>query len=99
MVGMAKEHDQAAERVAKKLGGIYDPTGSPDVTGPSGHAEVKSQAGEIPQALQQLAGCRGPAYIVLPASEMPDAKKRLKDLKTGLMDYTGRVVKPSSRKR
>jgi len=98
-VGMGKEHDQVAERVAKKLGGSYDPTCSPDVTGPGGHAEVKSSAKEITQALRQLAGCRGPAYVVLPESEIPEAKQRLKGLKTGIMDYTGKIVKPSSRSR
>ena len=95
---MTKEHDQVAERIAMILGGKYDPTGgSPDVGGSRGHAEVKLAASEIPQALRQLAGCKGPAYIVLPANEIPEAKQRLKGLKTGLMDYTGKVVKPSMR--
>jgi len=96
---MGKKHDHVAQAIADKLHGTYDPTCNPDVKGPKARAEVKSTAAEIPQALRQLSGGKGAAYIVLPATECAEAKDRLKDLKTGIMDYTGKVVKPSTRKK
>ena len=95
---MAKSHDQAAKRIAKKLGGRYKPRKSPDVKGPGGRAEVKSTAEEISQALRQLGGGSGPAYIALPKLEHRKARQRLSSRKTGLMDYLGNITKPSTRK-
>jgi len=95
---MAKSHDQAARRIAKALGGRYRPNKSPDVKGPGGRAEVKSAANEVPEALRQLGGGSGPAYIGLPKPEHPKAIKRLGGRKTGLMDYLGNITKPSTRK-
>lgn len=95
---MADNHDNAARRIAKRLGGVYDPKSSPDVRGTKGRAEVKSTSDEIPQALRQLSG-PGPAYIALPKSELNKALEHLKGLKTGLMDHQGNIVKPSTRKR
>jgi hypothetical protein len=85
--------------VAKKLGGRYVPGRSPDVKGKHGRAEVKSSADEIPKALRQLAGGTGPAFIVLPKPQHKKALQHLADLKTGLMDYQGNIVKPSRRKK
>ena len=96
---MAKSHDQAARKVAKILGGRYRSNKSPDVKGPRGRAEVKSVAEEVSEAMRQLGGGSGSAYIVLPKSEHPKALKQLKGRKTGLMDYLGNVTKPSNRKR
>ena len=95
---MAKLHDRAARRIAKKLGGKYDPKRSPDVKGNRGRAEVKSTVAEIPKALRQLGGGPGPAYVALPKSEHSKAKKRLAGLKTGLMDHHGNITKRSTRK-
>ena len=95
---MAKSHDQAARRIARILKGKYKPSGSPDVKGKLGWAEVKSTANEVPEALRQLGGGSGPAYIGLPKPEHPKAIKRLGGRKTGLMDYLGNITKPSTRK-
>lgn len=95
---MAKSHDIAARRVARILKGRYSPSKSPDVKGKRGRAEVKSAAEEIPQALRQLAGGSGPAYVALPKPEHPKALRRLGRRKTGLMDYLGNITKPSTRK-
>ena len=78
------------DRVAKGI--------SPDVEGKRGRVEVKSSAGEIPEALRQLAGGTGPAFIILPKPEHKKALKRLAGLKTGLMDYKLNIAKPSTRK-
>jgi len=96
---MPNSHDRAAKLVAKKLGGRYVPGRSPDVKGKRGRAEVKPSADEIPEALRQLAGGAGSAFIVLPKSEHKKALKRLADLKTGLMDCQGNIAKPSRRKK
>ncbi len=95
---MAKPHDRAARLVAKKLNGRYRSGSSPDVKGKRGRAEVKTSADEIPKALKQLGGGSGPAYVVLPKSEHKEAQRRLKGLKTGLMDYQSNVKKRSTRK-
>ena len=96
---MADSHDRAAKLVAKKLGGKYNPRTSPDVKTKRGRAEVKSTANEIPEALQQLAGGSGPAYVVLPRPQHKQALERLEERKTGLMDYRGKIIKPSTRKK
>lgn len=96
---MAEPHDNAAERIARKLKGRYDPRTSPDVRGRRGRAEVKSTAGEISKALRQLRGGSGPAYVVLPRKEIPKAIRRMRGLKTGIMDYRGNIRKPSTRRR
>ena len=95
---MAKSHDRAARLVARKLNGRYRPQSSPDVKGKRGRAEVKTTASEIPQALRQLGGSSGPAYVVLPKSEHREARRRLKDRKTGIMDYRANIKKQSTRK-
>lgn len=96
---MANSHDRAAKLVAKKLGGKYNRTTSPDVKGKRGRAEVKSSADEITEALRQLGGGSGPAFVVLPASQQKKALKRMAGLETGLIDYKGNVIKPSTRKK
>ncbi len=96
---MANSHDRAAKLIAKRLGGKYNQAGSPDVKGRYGSAEVKSTADEITEALRQLSGSKGPRYIALPKPEQKQAVKRLAGLKTGLMNYQGKVVKPSTRKK
>jgi CspA family cold shock protein len=96
--GMVNSHDRAAKLIARKLGVKYRLQASPDVKGKHVRVEVKSSANEIPQALRQLAGGTGPAFIALPKSQRKKAMKRLAGLKTGLMNYQGKVVKPSTRK-
>ena len=95
---MANLHDRAAKLVAKKVGSRYSPRTSPDVEGRGGRAEVKSSTNEIPEALRQLSGGTGPAFVVLPKAQHKKALKRLAGLKTGLMDYKGNIAKPSTRK-
>lgn len=96
---MAKSHDIAAKRIARILKGRYTPSKSPDVKGKLGRAEVKSKDGEISEALRQLGGGPGDAYIVLPKPEHTEALRRLRSRKTGLMDYLGNITKPSTRKK
>ena len=95
---MAKSHDIAARRIAKQVKGRYSPSTSPDVKGKLGRVEVKSTAEEIPEALRQLGGGSGPAYVALPKQQHPKALTRLRERKTGLMDYQGKIIKPSTRK-
>lgn len=96
---MTSSHDRAAKLVARKLRGRYNSQNSPDVKGRNGRAEVKSSVDEIPQALRQLGGGSGPAFVVLPASQQKKALKHMAGLKTGLMDYKGNIIKPSTRKK
>ena len=95
---MAILHDRAARLAGRKLSGRYRPGSSPDIKGKKGRAEVKTSSEEIPKALKQLSGGSGPAYIVLPKPQQKKALERLKNRKTGLMDYRGNVTKKSIRK-
>ena len=95
---MAEPHDIAARRIAKILRGRYSPSKSPDVKGKLGRVEVKSTAEEITEALRQLGGGSGPAYVALPKPEHPKALRRLSGHKTGLVNYQGKIIKPSTRK-
>lgn len=96
---MVSSHDRAAKLVARKLRGRYNPQTSPDVKGKDGHAEVKLSVDEISEALRQLGGGSGPAFIVLPGSQQKKALKRMAGLKTGIMNYKGNITKPSTRKK
>jgi hypothetical protein len=96
---MADSHDRAAKLVARKLGGRYNARTSPDVKGKGGRAEVKSSVSEIPEALRQLGGGSGSAFVVLPKPQHKKALERLAGLKTGVMDYRGNIIKPSTRKK
>ena len=96
---MATSHDRAARRIAKRYRGRYRRMASPDVKWPGGRCEVKSNASEIPQALRQLGGVPADGYIALPSSETKRGLKRLKGRKTGLMNYKGNIIKPSTRKK
>ena len=95
---MAKSHDIAARRIAKQVKGRYTPSKSPDIKGKLGRVEVKSTANEIPKALRQLGGGSGNAYIALPKPEHSEALRRLSGRKTGLLNYQGKTIKPSTRK-
>ncbi len=94
---MAKSHDIAAQRIARIHGCKYRRSKSPDAKCPGIRVEVKSKASEIPEALRQLGGGSGDAYIGLPKPAHPKALKRLRGRKTGLMDYQGKIIKPSTR--
>lgn len=96
---MANSHDRAAKLIAKKFGCRYTRSTSPDIKCKRVRIEVKSSANEIPQALRQLSGGKGPSFIALPNAEQKKALGKLKGLKTGLMNYRGKTTKPSSRKR
>ena len=97
---MANPHDRAAKMAARKIpGGRYNPKTSPDVKGKGGRAEVKTSVNEIPEALRQLGGGKGTAFVVLPKSECKKALERMANLKTGIMDYRGKIIKPSTRKK
>ena len=96
---MANSHDAAAKLVARKLRGRYNPKSSPDVKGKGGRAEVKSSVDEISEALRQLGGGTGPAFVVLPVSQQKKSLERMTGLKTGLLNYKGKVIKPTTRKK
>ena len=94
---MGAKHDRAARRIAHQCGGTYDPTRSPDVQCRDRAVEVKTRAGEIPKALDQLGRPRKLQYVALPASQHPAALARLKGTGVGLMDHNGNIVKRARR--
>jgi hypothetical protein len=95
---MATSHDIAARRIARKVKGRFRRKRHPEVKGPNIRVAVKMTVKEISQALRELGGGSGPAYIALPTKEHPKALKHLKNRKTGLMNYQGKIIKRSTRK-
>ena len=96
---MAEEHEQAAKRLARKLGTQYHPKLSPDIRGKNIRIEVKSKASEIPKAIEQLGGGQlRKKYVCLPKNEHENAKRLLKGSGIGLLDYRGNCTKRPRRK-
>ena len=93
---MAKKHDDAAERIARRHNGRYKASKSPDVNTPTRRIEVKSKATEISKAVTQLGRGRRKRYVALPRSEHDAALPRLPS-GIGLMDYNGKIRKRARR--
>ena len=96
---MTRKHEQVAQRLARKLGTEYDPKRSPDIRAKNVRIEVKSEACEIPKAIEQLGGGQlKKKYVCLPKNEHENAKRLLKGSGIGLLDYRGNCTKRPRRK-
>ncbi len=96
---MATKHDKTAEQIAENKGASYNKGPGPDVKTPRQTIEVETP-NTIGDAGRQLQGHRGPVYIaVTDDKDIPKAVERYDGTTIGVMDSSGKVVKPSSRKR
>lgn len=95
---MAAKHDRVARRIARQCDGTYDPARSPDVRCGVRVVEVKTHAGEVSKALNQLRWSRKPRYVALPASQHTSALPKLKGTGVGLMNHNGDIVKRARRR-
>ena len=96
---MATKHDKTAQQIAKNKGASYNKGPGPDVKTPRQTIEVETP-NTIGDAGRQLQGHRGPVYIaVTDNKDIPKAVERYDGTTIGVMNSSGKVVKPSTRKR
>ena len=96
---MATKHDKTAQQIAQNKGASYNKGAGPDIKTPRQTIEVETP-NTIGDAGRQLQGHRGPVYIaVTDDKDIPKAVERYDGTTIGVMDSSGKVVKPSSRKR
>ena len=96
---MATKHDITAQRIANKKGGSYNQGPGPDIKTSRQVIEVET-ADTITDAGRQLQGYRGLVYV---AGADPAATKvaldHYEDTTIGVMDPSGKILKPSTRKK
>lgn len=96
---MASTHDQAAERLADKLGAEYNRGKGADVITPNQVTETET-VNTVGEAGRQLQGYNKPAYVQgADDATTQKALERYKNSSIGVRDPQGNIVKRSSRKR
>lgn len=96
---MPTKHDTTAQRIADKQGVPYNQGQGPDIKTPRQVIEVET-TNTIPDAGRQLQGHRGPVYVAgANAAATKAALEYYQDTTIGVMDPSGKIVKPSTRKR
>ena len=92
----SRAHDDAARKIAKKVGGEYNKGKGVDVPGRKATVEVETP-GTVKGGMRQLQGHRGPVFIA--GTNEKAVKKALKVTKgttVGVMNKTGKVIKRST---
>lgn len=96
---MSYDHDEIAEKIAKKFKAKYRREGV-DVVSKNRAMEVAVTQDDISQSVGQLKRSRAAKkYMVVPTPLIPDAKKLLKDTGIGIMNTRGTIKKRSKRKK
>ena len=95
----SRSHKTTANRIAKKMNTEYNDGKGVDIKSTTATIEVETQE-TVADALGQLRGHRGPAYIAGTNKEAVNkAMETTKGTTVGVMDSQGNIVKPSTRKR
>jgi len=95
----SRSHKTTANRIAKKMNTEYNDGKGVDIKSTNATIEVETPE-TVSDALGQLRGHRGPAYIAGTNKEAVNkAIERTKGTTVGFMDNQGNIVKPSTRKR
>lgn len=93
------KHDDTAKRIADQKGADYNKGPGPDIKTQRQTIEVET-SNTIGDAGRQLQGHKGPVYVaVTDDKDIPKAVERYDGTTIGVMNSSGKVVKPSSRKR
>ncbi len=92
-------HDRIAEKIARRVGGEYDPAKGADVVGAGQATEVEVDPGKLKEGISQLQGYRVPRYLGVPDDLVEEAKEATRGTKVGVRTETGRIVKPAGRPR
>ena len=96
---MATKHDQAAQRLAKKLGTDYNRGQGPDVITDSQATETETSA-TVGDAARQLRGFKKPVYVQGADKTATDkALEHYGNTTIGVRDSRGKIVRRSTRKR
>lgn len=96
---MATKHDKTAQQIAENKGASYNKGPGPDIKTSRQTIEVETP-NTIRDAGRQLQGHRGPVYVaVTDDKDVSKAVERYDGTTIGVMDSSGKVVKPSSRKK
>jgi Zn-dependent peptidase ImmA (M78 family)/transcriptional regulator with XRE-family HTH domain len=96
---MSTKHDETAKFIAAQKGVSYNQGPGPDIRTPRQIIEVET-ADTITDAAQQLRGYRGPVYVVGVDTKATEAAlEHYKETTIGVMDASGKILKPSTRKR
>lgn len=90
-------HDRIAERIARHVGGGYNPDKGADVTGGGQVTEVEVDPGKLREGIRQLQGYKQPRYLGVPRDLVPEATEATRGTKIGVRTDTGRIVKPAQR--
>ncbi|MCH7591883.1 MAG: hypothetical protein IH989_03750 [Planctomycetes bacterium] len=92
------KHDDAAQRLAARLGVEYNRGQGPDVITGSQATETETSA-TVADAARQLAGFTRSVYVQGADKAATDkALTHYKDTTIGVRDPTGKILKPSTRK-
>jgi len=95
----SRSHKITANRIAKKMNTEYNDGKGVDIKSTNTTIEVETQE-TVADALGQLRGHRGPAYIAGTNKEAVNkAMETTEGTTVGVMDSQGNIVKPSTRKR
>ena len=95
----SRSHKTTANRIAKKMNTEYNDGKGVDIKSTNATIEVETSE-TVADALVQLRGHRGPAYIAGTNKEAVNkAIETTKGTTVGVMDNQGNIVKPSTRKR
>lgn len=95
----SRSHKITARRIANKLNTEYNDSEGVDIKSKKATVEVETPE-TVSDALRQLRGHRGPAYIAGTNKEAVDkALDVTKGTTIGVIDNQGNIVKSSTRKR
>ena len=95
----SKSHKTTANRIAKKYNTDYNDSKGVDVKSPRATIEIET-IDTVNDALGQLRGHKGPAYIAgTNAEAVQKAIEVTKDTTIGVMDNQGNIVQRSTRKK
>ena len=96
---MSTKHDETAKFIAAREGVSYNQGPGPDIKTSRQIIEVET-ADTIRDAAQRLRGYRGPVYVVgVDAKATKAALEHYNSTTIGVMDASGKILKPSTRKR
>ncbi len=90
---MAKQHDDIARRIAKKVGGDYNPVKGPDIVTPQRVIEVGTDPNQVSAEMKQVARYNKPRYVAGPKPFVKAALKSTQGTGIGVMDGKGNIVK------
>jgi len=93
------KHDKVAKQIAKRAKTAYNRGPGADIKGPRRAIEVERPQ-TIGDAARQLQGYQKPVYVVpTDPKAVPKAVKHYKKTTIGVMRPSGKIVKPSTRRR